>query len=105
MDDLSAEAKQPQERPSRGLPVSAGRQVVFWFAGLILFVFVLYVLRAVLLPFAAGMAIAYLLDPIADWLTDKGLSRTLATTVIIFSAALIFIAAFALVLKSTSPSR
>ena len=41
------------------------RQVTFWGAALAVFVAVLWVLSDVLLPFVAGMALAYLLDPIA----------------------------------------
>jgi predicted PurR-regulated permease PerM len=39
-------------------------------------------LRGILLPFVAGMAVAYLLDPVCDWMEGKGLSRTLATTLL-----------------------
>ena len=38
----------------------------FWLVGLAVFVLVLYVLRSMLLPFVAGMVIAYFLDPLAD---------------------------------------
>ncbi len=41
------------------------RQVTFWVAALAVFVAVLWLLSDVLLPFVAGMALAYLLDPIA----------------------------------------
>ena len=41
------------------------RQLVFWVAALAVFVAVLWLLSDVLLPFVAGMALAYLLDPIA----------------------------------------
>lgn len=42
----------------------------------------IYVFRSVLLPFVAGMAVAYLLDPICDRLERAGLSRTLATSLV-----------------------
>ena len=57
-------------------------QIGFWFAGLIVFGVLLFLLRDILLPFVAGMAVAYMLDPIADKLEDRGLSRTMATVVI-----------------------
>ena len=41
------------------------RQVTFWVAALAVFIAVLWLLSDVLLPFVAGMALAYLLDPIA----------------------------------------
>ncbi len=42
------------------------RQIGFWLLALLLVALALYVLRDVLLPFVAGLALAYLLDPIAD---------------------------------------
>ncbi len=58
------------------------RQLRFWLIGFAVFLVALYLLRTVLLPFVAGMAVAYLLDPICDRLEAWGLSRTLATTVL-----------------------
>ncbi len=43
----------------------------------------LYLLRGALMPFALGMAIAYLLDPVADRLEKLGLSRGIATLAIL----------------------
>ena len=43
----------------------------------------LYLLRDVMLPFAAGLALAYLLDPLADRLERLGLSRLAASLVIL----------------------
>jgi predicted PurR-regulated permease PerM len=63
--------------------VSRDRQSLFWIAGIVVFVLLLNVLSSVLLPFVAGMAVAYFLDPVADWLEEKGLSRALATSVIL----------------------
>ena len=46
------------------------------------FVVLLWLLADALLPFVMGAAIAYLTDPLADWLEAHGLSRVLATVVI-----------------------
>ncbi len=62
--------------------MTARRQLMFWLAGLVVFGLLLYLLREILLPFVAGMAVAYLLDPIADKLEEWGLSRTMATVLI-----------------------
>ena len=51
-------------------------------AGLVVFCVLLYLLRGVLVPFVAGVAVAYFLDPIADRLEAKGCSRTLAVVII-----------------------
>jgi predicted PurR-regulated permease PerM len=58
------------------------RQLRFWLIGFVVFLVALYLLRGVLLPFVAGMAVAYLLDPICDRLEAWGLSRPLATTLL-----------------------
>jgi len=65
--------------------MSRDRQNLFWLAGIVAFLFALNALSSVLLPFVAGMAVAYFLDPVADWLEKRGLSRTLSTTVILLA--------------------
>ena len=62
--------------------MTAERQLRFWLIGLIVFLVALYLLRGVLLPFVAGMAIAYLLDPICDRLEAWGLTHLLATALL-----------------------
>jgi predicted PurR-regulated permease PerM len=58
------------------------RQLRFWLIGIVLFFLGVYVFRSVLLPFVAGMAMAYLLDPVCDRLERLGLSRTVATALV-----------------------
>jgi predicted PurR-regulated permease PerM len=70
--------------------MTAERQIRFWLVGLLLFLVALYLLRGVLLPFVAGIAIAYLLDPICDRLEKAGCSRTLATCIV--TAAFVIVA-------------
>jgi len=53
-----------------------------WLLALGSAVLALYLLKGILLPFVAGLAIAYFLDPAADRLERRGLSRALATSVI-----------------------
>ncbi len=69
------------------------RQIRFWLIGFAVFALGLFFLRDVLLPFVAGMAIAYLLDPICDRLESWGLSRTLATAVLTAMFLLVTISA------------
>jgi len=54
---------------------------IWLFAALAFFLF-LFLIKSILLPFVVGMLTAYFLDPAADWLESKGLSRTLATLTI-----------------------
>ena len=63
--------------------MSTARQYRFWLAGLLLALIALYLLRAVLLPFVAGLALAYFLDPLCDRLEKWGCGRALATTIVL----------------------
>jgi len=51
----------------------------------------LWMFRAILLPFVAGMALAYFLDPVADKLEKWGASRLIATSLILFLFVMVFI--------------
>ncbi|MEO0036322.1 MAG: hypothetical protein RLZZ501_2345 [Pseudomonadota bacterium] len=66
--------------PAGGM--TPGQRLRFWLTCAGVFILLLWLLRGVLLPFVAGMAAAYFLDPLADRLEAKGLSRTLATSAI-----------------------
>ncbi len=69
--------------------MTTGRRIRFWLLGLALFLIAVYLLRSILLPFVAGMAMAYFLDPAVDRLERTRLSRTLATTLVTAIFALI----------------
>lgn len=64
------------------MPLSRENRVRFWVFGLLASVGMLYLLRGMLLPFVAGMAVAYLLDPLAKRIERLGISRSWATTLI-----------------------
>lgn len=72
--------------------MSAERRLVLWLLVFALLAFSLYVLRGALLPFVAGMGVAYLLDPVADRLERLGVPRTAAALMIIFAFLLVVIA-------------
>ncbi len=57
---------------------------LFWALLLAAVLFALYQLRDVLVPFVAGMAVAYLLDPVVDRLERLRIGRGLATFVVLF---------------------
>ena len=69
------------------------RHVAFWLIGFALFFLAVYVFRSVLLPFVAGMATAYLLDPVCDRLEKLGLSRTWATVLVTLAFLVIVVLA------------
>ena len=56
---------------------------MFWIVTLALVAVVVVLLRQVLLPFVAGMALAYLLDPLANRLERIGMNRAAATLLIL----------------------
>jgi predicted PurR-regulated permease PerM len=65
-----------------------------YLAALLIFLILVYLLRTVLLPFVAGMGVAYFLDPVCDKLEKWGCSRILATTLVTVAFALLVILAF-----------
>lgn len=73
------------------------RHFVFWIAALLVFAGLLYLLHHILLPFVAGAALAYLLDPLANRLTKRGLSRLLAALVILAGFVVVFAGLFVLI--------
>ena len=58
------------------------RPIIFWIATLAAVVAIVILLRGVLLPFVTGMALAYLLSPVAGRMERLGISRLLATLAI-----------------------
>jgi predicted PurR-regulated permease PerM len=77
---------------------SLRRHLLFWIGVLIGFILFLWFFSSILLPFVAGMALAYFLDPVADWLERRGLSRTMATIVILVCFVTVFALALMLVI-------
>jgi predicted PurR-regulated permease PerM len=70
--------------------VSTSRSILFWIATFAGTTAVVVLLHQVLLPFVAGMVLAYLLNPLANRIELLGVNRAVATLVIIaFTVALI----------------
>lgn len=63
--------------------MSRDRRGLIWLLGLAVFGGLLYVLSGVLLPFVAGIGIAYFFDPVVDRLEKSGLSRGAAAGLVI----------------------
>jgi predicted PurR-regulated permease PerM len=59
------------------------QQLIFWLATFVVFAFLLWLLSDILLPFVAGMALAYLLNPLADRLERMGVCRSVAALLIV----------------------
>jgi predicted PurR-regulated permease PerM len=75
------------------------RNMLFWMAALAAFVALLWLLNPILLPFVLGMAIAYVLDPLANQLSKRGVSRLLAALLILGG----FVVALALLMLLIAP--
>src|SRR5262249_44477257 len=69
-------------------------QVLFWLTAFVIFILVLWLLREILLPFVAGMALAYLLDPVVKRIEGVGVNRSLATVAVVA----LFVIAFVLLI-------
>jgi predicted PurR-regulated permease PerM len=92
-------AKAPQRATdNEAADVAAGvalrRQIFFWLGSAVVLALFLYVFSGILLPFVAGMALAYFLDPVADRLQRLGLSRLMATVVILIAFIVVVVLAF-----------
>lgn len=73
--------------------MSARGQLLFWTGAIAVFCLAVWALAPVLLPFVVGMAIAYLLDPVVDWLDRHGISRPFGTALIMAGAVLVLLIA------------
>jgi predicted PurR-regulated permease PerM len=67
------------------------RQIRFWLIGAALLAGFVYLFADILLPFVAGMVLAYFLDPVADRLQRLGFSRIMATVVILIAFVVVLV--------------
>ncbi|MGI6852783.1 AI-2E family transporter [Mesorhizobium sp. 1B3] len=61
------------------------RQLRFWLLAALFLAAFVYLFSDILLPFVAGMVLAYFLDPVADRLQRLGMSRFMATVLILIA--------------------
>jgi predicted PurR-regulated permease PerM len=74
------------------------RQLGFWLAAAAAFALFIYVFSDILLPFVAGMVLAYFLDPVADRLQRLGMSRLGATVVILIAFVIVLVLALVILI-------
>ena len=72
------------------------RRAWFWVGALVAFVLFLIVFSEILLPFVAGMVLAYALDPVADRIERPGFGRLGATLSILVVLVVVLALAFVL---------
>jgi len=66
-------------------------QIGFWIGAFLLLVLLLWLFSGVLLPFVAGIALGYLLNPVVDRLEKLGFNRLGATLLIMTCLALVLV--------------
>lgn len=88
----------PQSPPPPQGGVTLQRQMTFWLAALVIFVLLLWLLADILLPFIAGLAIAYFLAPLTDRLERMGVNRMVAALAIITIVVLLIVLVLLLIL-------
>lgn len=98
MDMPRASSKTTDLETDRAVAAVFRRQIIFWLTTAAVFGLFLYMFSSILLPFVAGMILAYFLDPVADRLQLWGLSRIAATIAILVGFLLIFALALMIVL-------
>ena len=72
--------------------MSAQKQALFWLVAAALFMAALSLFSEILLPFVAGLAIAYFLDPLVDYMEKRGLSRALGATIVLGGFLIVVVA-------------
>ncbi|WP_274426811.1 AI-2E family transporter [Chelativorans sp. YIM 93263] len=92
---IPAPHKDEDERASHRSVIA--RQIAFWVAAALALILFLYIFSSILLPFLAGMVLAYFLDPVADRLERLGLSRLAASILILVTFLLILTVALMIV--------
>ncbi|MER8865545.1 AI-2E family transporter [Mesorhizobium sp. M0751] len=92
-DERSIDAEAEAAAAEASASASFRRQIRFWLVSAIILAVFLYVFSGILLPFVAGMVLAYFLDPVADRLERLGLSRLMATVVILIAFIVVLVLA------------
>jgi predicted PurR-regulated permease PerM len=83
--------------------MSRERQFWIWTAVLAGAIALLVLAGSILFPFIAGFAVAYFLDPVVDWIENKGVSRlaaTLAVCILFFALVIALVIVVAPLLQS-----
>jgi predicted PurR-regulated permease PerM len=75
----------------------AERQVLFWVTAAGLLILTIAVLKEILLPFVAGIAVAYFLSPLTDRLVALGFNRVVASLLIVATLGVVAVAAIVLI--------
>lgn len=78
------------------------QQLFFWSFAFVSLIALFWLFNDILLPFLAGMVLAYFLDPVADLFEKWGFSRLWATSIITLSFVVLFILALIIIIPILS---
>jgi len=78
--------------------ISAGTQVKIWLGVAAALIIFLVVFQSILLPFVAGLALGYFLDPLADRLEKWGVPRAVAAITLLIAFLLVMVGMLLLLL-------
>jgi predicted PurR-regulated permease PerM len=78
------------------------RQVLFWLVVAVVLLLLVALLKDILLPFVAGMVLAYFLNPLADALERTGIGRLGAAVLIVALVGILFTVALVLLVPFTA---
>lgn len=73
------------------------RQIFFWLAAAFMLALAIALVKDVLLPFVAGIVLAYFLNPLADRLTSLGLTRMMASALIVVAGGVFVVTLLVLI--------
>jgi predicted PurR-regulated permease PerM len=79
--------------------MNLARPITFWIAMCAAVIAVVVLLREILLPFVAGLVLAYLFNPLANWLERRGFNRLVAALAIVG----VFIVGFVVLVSVSAP--
>ena len=74
------------------------KQAIFWLLTLLFFVIFMFVFSSILLPFVAGIVLAYFLNPIVELLERIGISRMWGTVLITIAIVLVLVIALTILI-------
>jgi predicted PurR-regulated permease PerM len=88
---LHGSRKERHQSERRKEIIEMKKQTLFWLFFISFIIFSLVLVHAVLLPFVAGFAVAFFLDPLVNKLEKWGVKRLLATLIVMAFFTLIFV--------------
>jgi predicted PurR-regulated permease PerM len=97
LDRIAMNSPPPSVPPAAEPRMPWRKLAIFWLLAMAALILFLVVFSSILLPFLAGMVLAYFLDPVADRLEKAGFSRLLAAVTILVLFVILLVLALAIV--------